>query len=369
MQISRVVRSAVLAALAVCWIPLLAIAGEDPKIQIAILLDSSNSMDGLIEQTRQQIWNVVNALTTVRRNGKVPELEVALYHYGNDSLPQQEGFNRQLTNFTIELDAVSEKLFEIHTNGGQEYAGWVIQSAIKQLTWSSSQDDFRAIFIAGNEPFDQGQIAWQDSAKLAQNQDVLVNTIYCGNAESPERNLWASGAELAAGATFNINQDNPIVFVASPYDSDITRLNQALNDTYIPFGVEGDRGLERQLLQDSNAGEQIVTRGSAKSSSYYRNSSWDLVDALDEAVVNLADVTEDQLPSSLQGLSLEEKEAYIAGMQAQRESIQTEINALTARRESYINSLPQREDPRDTLDYVMIQALRQQLASKGFVLR
>ena len=369
MQISRFVRSTALAALAVCWIPLLAIAGEDPKIQIAILLDSSNSMDGLIEQTRQQIWNVVNALTTVRKNGKIPELEVALYHYGNDSLPQQEGFNRQLTNFTRELDTVSEKLFGIHTNGGQEYAGWVIQSAIKQLNWSSSQDDFRAIFIAGNEPFDQGQIGWHDSVKLAQNYDVLVNTIYCGDAESPERNLWASGAELANGATFNINQDNPIVFVESPYDNEITRLNQALNDTYIPFGVEGDRGLERQLLQDSNAGQQIVTRGSAKSSSYYRNSSWDLVDALDEAAVNLVDITEDQLPSTLQGLSLEEKETYITGMKAQRESIQAEINGLTARRESYINTLPRRDDPRDTLDYVMIQALRQQLANKEFVLR
>jgi hypothetical protein len=56
-----------------------------PKIQIAILLDSSNSMDGLIDQTKNQIWKVVNVLTDVTKNGETPTLEVALYHYGNDS--------------------------------------------------------------------------------------------------------------------------------------------------------------------------------------------------------------------------------------------------------------------------------------------
>ena len=57
------------------------------KIQIAILLDSSNSMDGLIDQTRTQLWQIVNFLTKVTKDGEVPELEVALYHYGNDTLP------------------------------------------------------------------------------------------------------------------------------------------------------------------------------------------------------------------------------------------------------------------------------------------
>jgi hypothetical protein len=153
-----------------------------PKIQIAILLDSSNSMDGLIEQTRTKIWNIVNAISHVTKNGKPPILEVSLYHYGNDSLPSTEGFNRLLSEFTPELDVVSEKLFSIKTNGGQEYTGWVIDSAIKQLQWSNNKEDFRVIFIAGNEGFDQGSIPWQKAIDLAVKKDVLVNTIYCGNS-------------------------------------------------------------------------------------------------------------------------------------------------------------------------------------------
>lgn len=343
-------------------------AEEKPTIQIAILLDSSNSMDGLIDQTRRQLWTVVNALTDVRKDGEIPNLEVALYHYGNDSLPPDEGFNRQLTDFTSELDGVSEALFSIRTNGGQEYSGWVIQDAIEQLTWDNDSEDFRAIFIAGNEPFDQGRVDWSKALNLAKNQDVLVNTIYCGNAESPERELWVAGAELGDGANFNIDQNRAVVIQPSPYDAEIRRLNDALNQTYLPYGALGEQGLERQLMQDANAGSAIVTRGISKSSAYYRNSSWDLVDAIAEAEVSLDDLPDNALPEELQGLSLAQQEAYIANTQAEREDIQAQIRDLTAQRETYLSSLPTEEDAKDTLDYVMIQALRTQLAQKGFVL-
>ncbi len=33
---------------------------KKPVIQVAILLDTSNSMDGLIDQARKQLWRVVN---------------------------------------------------------------------------------------------------------------------------------------------------------------------------------------------------------------------------------------------------------------------------------------------------------------------
>ncbi|WP_254048042.1 VWA domain-containing protein [Synechococcus sp. BDU 130192] len=343
-------------------------AAEKPTIQIAILLDSSNSMDGLIDQTRRQLWTVVNALTDVRKDGEIPDLEVALYHYGNDSLPPDEGFNRQLTDFTTELDGVSEALFTIRTNGGQEYSGWVIQDAINQLNWDSDPEDFRTIFIAGNEPFDQGSVNWAEAVNLAKNQDVLVNTIYCGNAESRERDLWAAGAELGDGANFNIDQNRAVVIQPSPYDAEIRRLNDELNQTYLPYGSLGEQGLERQLVQDANAGAAIVTRGISKSSAYYRNSSWDLVDAIAEAEVSLETLAETALPEELQGLSLAEQEAYIANTQAEREQIQAQIRDLTAQREAYLSSLPSDEDAKDTLDYVMIQALRSQLARKGFVL-
>ena len=38
-------------------------------MQIALLLDTSGSMDGLIDQARTQLWKIVNELALAKRNG------------------------------------------------------------------------------------------------------------------------------------------------------------------------------------------------------------------------------------------------------------------------------------------------------------
>lgn len=341
------------------------------KIQMAILLDSSNSMDGLIDQARTQIWQIVNYLTQVTKDGETPDLEVSLYHYGNDSLPSSEGFVRLLTGFTPELDIVSEQLFSIKTNGGQEYAGWVINSAMKELTWSQDKDDFRVVFIAGNEPFDQGPEVWTDAINTAVKKDIIVNTIYCGISESNERELWASGATLAKGSHFNINQDQTIAFIESPYDQEIATWNTLLNQTYIPYGAEGEVGQLRQIAEDSNAGTGGFARGASKVSEYYNNASWDLIDALDNGRVTLENLTDDALPPAMQGMNLDEKQEYVAAKKAERERIQQTIRDLYQKRDQYIAQQRQANaNSRDnTLDSVIIESLRQQLAAKGFRFR
>lgn len=344
-----------------------------PKIQMAILLDSSNSMDGLIEQTRTQIWKIVNALTTVKKNGQTPILEVSLYHYGNNTLPSEEGFLRLLSQFTPELDLVSEKLFTINTNGGQEYAGWVINSAMNQLNWSNNNEDFRVIFIAGNEPFDQGNKPWQEAIALAKNKDVLVNTIYCGDAESAESTLWARGATESAGSYFNINQNEAIVAIPTPYDDEITRLNQQLNDTYIPYGEQGRIGKQRQAAQDSNATRgasmgAAVSRAITKSSGFYNNSSWDLVDAAEKEEVDLDKLENEALPEEMRSMSLQQRKEYLEEATSNRQNIQSQIANLSQQRADYIRKKAASRGKKDTVDYVMIEALRKQLAAKGFSL-
>ena len=39
-------------------------AADQPVVQLAILLDTSNSMDGLIAQAKTQLWNIVNEFAT-----------------------------------------------------------------------------------------------------------------------------------------------------------------------------------------------------------------------------------------------------------------------------------------------------------------
>src|SRR3954462_14366617 len=57
-----------------------------PVVQIAILLDTSNSMDGLIEQAKIELWRIVNELAKAQPDGQHPDVQVALYQYGTPGL-------------------------------------------------------------------------------------------------------------------------------------------------------------------------------------------------------------------------------------------------------------------------------------------
>lgn len=343
-----------------------------PKIEIAILLDSSNSMDGLIEQTRTQIWKVVNAVSKVTKNGEKPIFQVSLYHYGNNSLPSTEGFQRMLNELTDDLDVISEKLFSIQTNGGQEYSGWVIDSAVKELQWSDNADDFRVIFIAGNEPFDQGSVNWQKAINSAVKKDILVNSIYCGLSENSENNLWVEAATVGRGSFFNINQDQEFVYIPSPYDKQITELNQLLNQTYIPYGNQGNIGYARQQQQDMNAigssnSEAVLSRAVTKTTSNYRNSNWDLVDAITDGVTDLNIIDKNSLPENMRSMTITEKIKYIQERKREREKISQQIAELSQKRDDYIRKNRPQSLQENTLDNLMIETLKKQLSAKGFI--
>lgn len=347
------------------------VTDNQPKIQVAILLDSSNSMDGLIEQTRTQIWSVINAVSKVKKNGKTPVFQVSLYHYGNNSLPSAEGFNRMLNELSTDLDQVSENLFSIQTNGGQEYAGWVINSAVNELKWSNNPQDFRAIFIAGNEPFDQGNMNWEKAVNLASQKDIIVNTIFCGESENVESNLWAMGANEGKGNYFNLNQDEKVVVIPTPYDAQIARLNQELNDTYIPYGNQGATNYRRQQEQDMNAVSSpnpaaAVGRSVAKTTESYRNSSWDLVDGVTESGVDLNSVDKTTLPENLRSLSAPEIQKNVDEMMLKRQQIKAKIAELAQKRLDYIAKNTPKDNIQVTLDRLMIDSLYKQLEAKGF---
>jgi hypothetical protein len=70
-------------------------------------------MDGLLNQAKSKIWAIVNEVAKLTYQGASPDLEIAMYDYGNKSLNIKDNYIRQQLNFTKDLDLVSEKLFII----------------------------------------------------------------------------------------------------------------------------------------------------------------------------------------------------------------------------------------------------------------
>lgn len=337
-------------------------------IQVALLLDTSGSMDGLIEQAKSQLWKILNELNRMRKNGEVPDLQVALYEYGNTGHSRGSIEINQLSSFTTDVDLISEKLFSLKTNGGDEYCGAVIQASLDELQWLRN-DGMRVIYIAGNEPFTQGPTPFSAACANAVEKGIVVNTIHCGDCEEGVRGSWQAGAIAGKGEYFCINQDQATVYVQTPYDDEINNLNVQLNNTYIPMGRRGEEKKMNQSKQDENAAQYSISnvseRAAFKSSKNYKADDWDLVDAYkkDKNIVQ----NKEELPDSLRNMSIEEMERRIQAISAQREAVQQKMQQLDLQRRQYIEQ--ERSNQPDTssgLENAILQSVRKQAVAKGF---
>lgn len=340
------------------------------KIQVALLFDTSNSMDGLLEQAKSRLWDIVNTLTTLKYNGKTPRIEIALYEYGNDGLSSESNFIRQVTALTTDLDLISEKLFALRTNGGSEYCGAVIHKSIKDLTWDNSTSTMKLIYIAGNEGFDQGSINYKEAISDGLKNNIYTNTIFCGNKKDGVELHWENGANKGQGKYFNIDSDQKIQYVQTPYDQQINVCNEKLNKTYIGYGKHGSLKKQSQSKEDANAQSISLSnsaeRAVSKSKAIYNNSSWDLVDSYKENEQAIDKLKQEELPEEYKGKTKEEIKAIVVTKTKEREAIQKEIGVLAAKRNMYISEVSKKDNKMDDLGTSIKSSIISFAKNKGY---
>ena len=335
-------------------------------IQLALLLDTSGSMGGLIEQTKSQLWKIVNELSTLKKNGQTPTLEIALYEYGTQNF-QENSWIRQISSFTTDMDMISEALFQLRTTGSNEYCGLVMQKSLNELQWNDQQNSLQIIYIAGNESFAQGPIDYRQVVQQAKEQGIFVNTLFCGLQEEGIALEWQRGALLGGGNFANIDHNQETVYIESPFDQQINTLNEALNDTYISYGKNGHKALQNMRRQDTNAQSYSlannVERAAFKSSSNYANEHWDLIDAYQKDRTIAA--RKDGLPENLANLTKEEVETLIQEKMAQRNQIKANIQQLNQQRKQFLAEKIQTQDVAN-LENSILSAIRNQAKTKGW---
>jgi len=338
-------------------------------VQLCLLLDTSNSMDGLILQAKSQLWKIVNELSGAHKDGKDIRLQVALYEYGNDNLSLSSGYIRQVTPFTENLDLLSEALFSLETNGGSEYCGHVIGSSLNRLQWNTSGEGLKMIFIAGNEPFDQGSVNFRVSCGWAAERDIFVNTIYCGDYQTGVNTLWKMGAAIGKGNYFAIDSDRLTRIIETPYDDDLIMLNQRMNKTYVPYGARGQESLTRQSEQDVNASKLSKSiyagRAATKGSKLYKASDWDLVDALEDTLVTVDELEKEYLPDELKKMTTQELSSYVQKKKKERNAVKQQINDVSRKRDHYILN-KKGEGDEASLGSSIVKSLQSQAETKNF---
>jgi hypothetical protein len=342
-------------------------ASETRAVDVVICLDTSGSMQGLLDSTRARIWDVVNELAKMK---PTPELRVGLLSFGTDKGTESDGWIVQHLDLTGELDSVYSALMSLTIGGNEEYVGRALDKAIDGMSWSRDREALRVIFVAGNEPADQGAEShdFRVAARAARARDIIVNALYAGNREQAVVEKWPELARGGAGNFSAIDPSRGTIQLATPQDERLLQLNGLLNTTYLPYGPRGRDGLANQIAQDGNASrlgvESCSSRIVAKGGALYTNASWDLVDAaltdgFDWDAVPLAD-----LPEELRSKTREQRVAAVAAMRKQRESIQTEIQRVSDERETVIRN--KQEADVTGLGDAMRRAIREQAKAKGF---
>ena len=348
--------------------------GDQANIDVAILLDTSNSMDGLISQAKSQLWTIVQTFAKTKKNGQLPKLRVSVFEYGNSKLPATENYIRQVLPLSDDLDKVSEALFALTTSGGDEYCGAVITESVKRLDWSSEAGSYKAIFIAGNEPFDQGGVDYREACGRSIGSGIVVNTIHCGDNSEGVNTHWADGARIGEGKSLNIDQDVSTVTIKSPQDKRLIELNIKLNSTYLWYGADGERKAmaANQEAQDNNyslMGESALAgRGAAKANGLYRFKGREMVDSFGDDFDSAIEVEDKSLPEEMQSMTPDQRVEHLKKKAAERESIKAEIVALTADREKFIAAERSSQSGAAELTFgeALITAVEGQLEERDF---
>jgi hypothetical protein len=351
-------------------------AFSNQKIQAAILLDVSNSMDGLIDQAKAQLWNMVSTMGKAKCNGATPKIEIALYEYGRTTNNEKAGFVKQLMPFTTDLDSLSQILFSLKTDGGDEYCGQVIYTSLNNLAWDNTPGNYKVIFIAGNEDFLQGNLHYTKACALAKQKGVIVNTIYCGDRMQGISEHWNINSECGGGSFTNINQDEKIEEIPTPYDDQIITLNEKLNSTYIAYGSYGfsksasqkQVDAKNQSVNKSVEVKRIAVKGNK---SLYKNESWDMVDKFADDKEIVSKIDKATLADSLRNKSDAELQKIIVGKKKEREDIQNQITSLNTSRDKFIateKSKVKNQNNKTTLETEIEKIIRKQAKQFNMVI-
>ena len=213
----------------------------------------------------------------------------------------------------------------------------------------------KLIYIAGNEEFNQEGINYKVAISDAKKKNIFVNSIFCGNREEGIRTFWQDGANLGGGKFFNIDSNQKVIFIETPYDIRISECNVKLNDTYIGYGIFGSEKKVMQVQQDYNAETlskaNVVERAVSKTKkSAYNNATWDIVDKAEVDKNFVKTVNKKDLPKELQNKSTKELEKYVQQKSAERTQLQKEISDLATKRQQYIDAEIKKRNSNETDD-------------------
>lgn len=329
-----------------------AAAKAPPTMEVMFVLDTTGSMSGLIEGAKRKIWAIASELSSAKPR---PVLRIGLVAYRD----RGDAYVVKQFPLTTDLDAVYEQLRGLSAHGGGDWPESVnaaLNEAVENAGWSTELSVYRTVFLVGDAPphLDyEGDVPYTAVVARAAKRGIVINTVQCGN-EGDTREVWSKIARTSNGTYAAIEQGGGMMAVATPMDREISKLNEALAKTVLPYGSASEQGAARGKAARASAAtaEESSSRLSylKKGGGAVITGGGDLLDALASSSLVLEGVPAREMPEALRGKSAKEQKAEIERRTKERVAIKAKLDKLVDERDAYVKAEEKKRAATGTVD-------------------
>ncbi len=294
-------------------------------IDIVFCLDLSGSTNGLIDDVRERMWEIINEVNSYR---PAPEFRIGVVGFSRPSFGAKNGYVKVLQDLTGDFDKLCHELYKLKPSieKGDQLVGEALKVSIKQMSWADNDKSLKVIYLVGNGMVNLGYNNYREACDLAVSKGIIINTIYCRTRNNAERELpgWREIARLSNGEQYDmfIHKRTPMV-LTSPDPSVFREIALRFHETYLYYGESGTERYKIMASNDKNA--MMANEMTYESRIFYKISdryqyhqqSWDIVDYLKMSNPGPEAIQMEYLPDSLKfktpehvlqlGMSLKEK--------------------------------------------------------------
>ncbi len=346
-------------------------------IEVVFCLDLSGSTNGLLDDIREKLWDIVNQVNSYR---PAPEFRIGIIGFSRPSFGSQTSYVKVLQPLTTDFDLLNFELYKLKptVEKGDQIVGEAIKMSVRNMSWSGDNDALKVVYLVGNGIVNAGGNNYREACELAVRKNIIVNTLYCRTMNNVDRELpgWREIARLTGGEQYDIriHKRTPLI-LTSPNTIVCREIADRLSSTYLYYGKDGFSRYKMMAAIDKNA--LLANEMTFESRLFYKISDryqfhqqyWDLVDYLKMSNSDFSNIDMTLLHDSLKFKSPADVREMAFRLKDERNKIITELRKhLPYDRQAIINKKLEENDvdKSDMFDRVVINSLNSLSAANGF---
>jgi hypothetical protein len=347
-------------------------------IDVVFCLDLSGSTNGLIDDVRERIWEVINQVNSYR---PAPEFRIGVVGFSRPSFGAKTGYVKILQDLTGDFDQLNHELYKLKPSieKGDQLVGQALKVSIKNMSWSGESGSLKVIYLVGNGMVNMGyNNDYRDACEMAVKNNIIINTLYCRTRNNAEKELpgWREIARLSGGEQHDIriHKRTPLV-LTSPDLIEFRQLAANFSATYLYYGKNGNERYKIMAANDKNA--MMANEMSFESRLFYKISdryqyhqqAWDIVDYIKMVNLKAEELDMQYLPDSLKFKTPEHVIELGLTLKDKRNRAIVELRKhLPYDRQAIINRMMEDRDidKADIFERVVINSLNNLAGSNGF---